>query len=338
MKRFCESFWGQSLRRRIRILPYERLLKARRIPIGSYIFADIERLTPQDSERAALVWQALVQKLPPGCVLNHPTQSMRRFQLLRTMYEESINQFNVYRLTEVRHPQQYPVFIRGENDHSGAVSGLLNSAEALQAELSKMKEQGKSWQDKIITEFVGTKDPLGITRKYSAVVIGEQIIPRHIFFSDKTWMVKSPQLIAPQFVEEEVAYFNHHPHESQLRRIFDLAKINFGRIDYGCLDGKVQVWEINTNPMTLGPDGNPGLQDPREVIHRLFAERMINALEQFDVSSALLRGQVSIPPPPSGLYAFADEFSRNQLPYDWRVFALKQYRRLRSPKSTSNPQ
>ena len=40
----------------------------------------------------------------------------------------------------------------------------------------------------------------------------------------------------------------------QLREIFDLAQIEYGRIDYGMLDGKVQCWEINTNPgLALAP-------------------------------------------------------------------------------------
>jgi hypothetical protein len=34
-------------------------------------------------------------------------------------------------------------------------------------------------------------------------------------------------------------------------RIFDRAGITYGRIDYGLLSGRIQVWEINTNPMVI---------------------------------------------------------------------------------------
>jgi hypothetical protein len=34
-------------------------------------------------------------------------------------------------------------------------------------------------------------------------------------------------------------------------RTFELARIEFGRIDYSMKDGRIQVWEINTNPASL---------------------------------------------------------------------------------------
>jgi hypothetical protein len=39
-----------------------------------------------------------------------------------------------------------------------------------------------------------------------------------------------------------------NPHEKSLNNVFDLAGINYGRIDYSILHGKPVVWEINTNP------------------------------------------------------------------------------------------
>jgi hypothetical protein len=56
-------------------------------------------------------------------------------------------------------------------------------------------------------------------------------------------------------------YLQAHPHEAELRKIFDLANIEYGRIDYSLLNGKIQVWEINTNPnitsspMKIAPGG-----------------------------------------------------------------------------------
>ncbi len=42
-------------------------------------------------------------------------------------------------------------------------------------------------------------------------------------------------------------YFKINPHEPELREIFRLAKIQYGRVDYSILNGTIQVWEINTN-------------------------------------------------------------------------------------------
>jgi hypothetical protein len=44
-------------------------------------------------------------------------------------------------------------------------------------------------------------------------------------------------------------FFNTNPHEAWIREMFAIAHIDYGRIDYGILNGKPQVWEINTNPM-----------------------------------------------------------------------------------------
>jgi len=50
------------------------------------------------------------------------------------------------------------------------------------------------------------------------------------------------------FLDEEMHYLQSNPHQAELRRIFDLANIRFGRIDYAVADRCIQVWEINTNP------------------------------------------------------------------------------------------
>jgi hypothetical protein len=50
----------------------------------------------------------------------------------------------------------------------------------------------------------------------------------------------------------ERRYLEDNPHAGQLRRCFELAHIDYGRIDYGLVGDSIQVWEINTNP-TIGP-------------------------------------------------------------------------------------
>jgi hypothetical protein len=54
-----------------------------------------------------------------------------------------------------------------------------------------------------------------------------------------------------RMAEEEVDYLVTNPHEAQLREIFELAHVEYGRIDYAMKDGRLQTWEINLNP-TIG--------------------------------------------------------------------------------------
>jgi hypothetical protein len=104
----------------------------------------------------------------------------------------------------------------------------------------------------LITEFCNTVDTRGIYRKYSAFIIGGTIIPRHVCFSKK-WMLKTPDLMENEMMEEERDYIFRNPHEKELKEIFTLARIDYGRVDYGLLDGRLQIWEINTNPQIISP-------------------------------------------------------------------------------------
>jgi hypothetical protein len=65
-------------------------------------------------------------------------------------------------------------------------------------------------------------------------------------------------------------------HEASLREIFRLARIEYGRMDYALLGGRLQVWEINTNPTIATPGSEMG---PRAAAKRLVRERMVTAFE-----------------------------------------------------------
>jgi hypothetical protein len=48
--------------------------------------------------------------------------------------------------------------------------------------------------------------------------------------------------------EEEERFVTSNPHAELLREIFRIAHIDFGRVDYGIVNGRIEVFEINTNP------------------------------------------------------------------------------------------
>lgn len=277
------SLWGKALVSRVRLLSYEQLVETRTLQLGTYIFSDIERLTPEQAEMAAQVWKDLANAGKEVRLLNHPTRSMRRYELLRSLHEYGSNKFNIYRLTECRKPQRFPVFIRGENDHAGNLTPLLQTPEELNTALTKIFEDGQSWENKVITEFCDTSDAKGIYRKYSAFIVGEKIIPRHIFFSHK-WMLKyPPELLDEVTLQEEWEYLKNNPHEPQLREIFQLARINYGRIDYSLINGILQVWEINTNPQILIREFKQNRDDIRRIpLDEYFSEQLKLALEVID--------------------------------------------------------
>jgi len=91
------------------------------------------------------------------------------------------------------------------------------------------------------------------------------------------WMLKfAGNDFSMAMAREELEYVQRNPHEQQLREIFAIANIDYGRIDYSMLDGKVQTWEINLNP-TIGrglrPSSraiDPELRDTREETKQVF--------------------------------------------------------------------
>ena len=82
--------------------------------------------------------------------------------------------------------------------------------------------------------------------------MGERILARQIHFS-RRWVVRVPDLRQPATACEELEYVESNPHADSVREIFELARIDYGRIDYGLAGGEIQTWEINTNPMILIP-------------------------------------------------------------------------------------
>jgi hypothetical protein len=70
---------------------------------------------------------------------------MSRYELLRNLREEGINDFDVIRADERRWPERYPVFLRHEHDHGRPLSSdLLHNKEALAAGLERARMDGVS--------------------------------------------------------------------------------------------------------------------------------------------------------------------------------------------------
>jgi len=281
MGKFLDS-WGRAWRDRIRVVSYAealatprsglraRLPGARRLPErATWIFSDVERMTPAAATSAAALWERLAAA--GARLLNHPTRSMRRYELLRTLHARGRNRFGVYRADEVRRPERYPVFLRDAHEHTGSRTPLLADEAALDAALADLLSSGASRADTLVVEFCDTADAAGCYRKYSAFVVDGRVLPRHLFFAHE-WQVKTATSYAPGHLEEERRYLAANPHEATLREIFALARIDWGRIDYALLGDAVQVWEINSNPMILtAAHAEDGARRP---VHEAFAARL----------------------------------------------------------------
>ncbi len=208
----------RELLQRFRLLSYEEVFHLASLPTGTYIFADLERLSPEETERAAIVWNTLADSGRGLRLLNHPVRSMRRFELLRQLREQGINDFDVRRLTDPR-PLRFPVFIRSESDHTGSLTPLLCSPAELQAATDRLAVEGKSRDDKLVVEFRNAADAEHIYHRYGAHIVGSQIFASNLFFS-RDWVVKTgdPSLKTAPFAAAEQRY--------QQQRKIDMERVS----------------------------------------------------------------------------------------------------------------
>jgi hypothetical protein len=177
-------------------------------------------------------------------VLNRPGRVLRRFELLRSLHDAKLNPFNAYRADGATPQCRFPVFVRDEQRHDGPLTPLLHNQDELTTALSKLQHRTSL----LIVEYCETRGGDGLYRKYSAMRVADKLIPRHVLFSGQ-WVDKTPDVITDAGVTEEREFLRAFPHAAQIRSAFELAGIDYGRIDYSCgASGRVVTWEINTIP------------------------------------------------------------------------------------------
>jgi len=241
------------------------------------VFADIERLDAREREGAVRLWEDVASHSDTALVLNHPTRSMRRFELLERLYREGINEFAVYRADRDPRPRCWPVFIRDEDEH-GSISPLIHDRSELDRALGET-ERDRGLAGKMVVEYCDTSDEDGVIRKYGAFRVADRILARQVHFS-LDWVVRFPDIKTPQTAAEERRYVENNPRAEELLRIFETARVDYGRVDYGLRNGRIQVWEINTNPMILIPADrrDPLRREANDAFGRAFSEALLDLM------------------------------------------------------------
>jgi len=270
--------WGGPVRHRIRRLEYEARPDPAALPDATYLFGDVDRLPPALAESAAALWKSLAERGDRVRLLNRPGVSLTRYELLRALAARGWNDFRALRTGEPRDDLRYPVFVRHAVEHVGAATPLLPDRDALERALAELAAAGHSADALMIVEFVDVQQG-GYYRKYSAFRLGPALIAHHIFFQ-REWEVKGPSLFSAELLEEERIFQRENPHAAQLQQAFELAGIDYGRIDYGFAGGRLQIWEINSNPSVMRP---ARIYQPIQLPGRhYFVERYLAALAALD--------------------------------------------------------
>jgi hypothetical protein len=293
---------GVSIADTVRIVEYELLPSTKAIPASSAIFAAVDQIGPTGRAVASAIGHRLQHR--GLTVFNDPERVLCRYDLLEALHAAGINRFRARRASESLTGLRYPVFVRQEHRHDGGLSGILPNAQSLRRALTEYVLRGYRRADLLVVEFCDPRGADGLYRKYSALRIGERMLPRHVHVSD-FWVSKSGNsLVNEDTINEERRYFDERPHDVWLWEVFRIARIEFGRIDYGIVDGVPQVWEINTNPTLTRSDRHPRLEMHErframmEVTRVAFHTQFLEALRAIDVPNVGL-GElpITIAPP-----------------------------------------
>ena len=245
---------GADVADRIRVVDYDHLAAETHLAAGTWVLTALDQLSVGMQQFVGTLHGQMAGEAGVR-FLNHPTRTLRRFDVLETMRRVGYNDFRAVRASGDLSTLRFPVFLRSEWDHGGNISPFLDSLSEVRAAIVRATMQGHRLRDLLVVEFCPTADALGRYRKYGAYIVGDRIMPRHMSVT-RQWMVKhAGSEFTREIVLEEEAYVLDNPHEAELREIFSLAAVEYGRIDYAVKDGRIQVWEINLAPTIGRGDG-----------------------------------------------------------------------------------
>src|SRR5262249_31117849 len=108
--------WGSAVSGRGPVLLFVKLTPFCSAVPGTYIFSDLELLTPWQKGMATELWDRLAVAGGRVKLLNHPRRSLMRYELLKALRERGRLAYDAYRATELPAELKFPVFLRMEND------------------------------------------------------------------------------------------------------------------------------------------------------------------------------------------------------------------------------
>jgi len=237
-------------------LSYSDALKTHSLPAGTYIFTCLSTLSPRRRVAGARLYRRLEEA---GClVFNDPARVKMRYSLLRALYREGINPFNVYSAESEERPERFPVFLRLAHGSHPVLTDLISNQSSLEQAVEAAVISGYPRETLMIVEYAGQPVRDGVFRKSSVFKIGNRFVP-DIWWYGKSWEVKADcdGLADGELYKEELQLIRENRYPEEVNRAFELAGIDHGRLDFGFIDGRVCIYEINLLPVFHAPRSHP---------------------------------------------------------------------------------
>ncbi len=264
----------------VTLASYDELFSFEYLPRAAYVFTDLDRLSTEKLEHASKSFRMLRRNGLP--VYNDPARFLGRYGVLRRLHHEGINTFNAYRVDSLEKPVRWPVFLRADGDHKRPVSDLLHSQAELDDAIARVVEDGAPISTLLIIEYAAEEVRPGLFRKLSVFRIGDVMVA-FTCVHDTQWLVKygKPNIATPELYEDEYRMVRDNPYGEEMRRVFEMTGLEYGRVDFGIVNGRAQVYEVNSNPdVKLNPKsfGN----ELRDRSNALFKDNYLAAVASLD--------------------------------------------------------
>jgi hypothetical protein len=261
---------------RVSLWSWDRLLSQRSLPRATYILTDFDRLSPTALEIGGRIHRRLVAD---GVrVLNDPRRFRDRAQLISALQAKGLIDYGCTHPATGHWPVRYPVFLRTIASHRGMLTGLIEDRAGAEAALTEAIGKGFPISDLLFVDYCAA--PMADTghfQKHAALRVGKALV-RANTVNDTSWAAKNgvANLATPEHYAAERAEYDHWPHHDYVARVFDVAGMDFGRLDFGDVNGRPQAYEINTNP-TLKVALNHANPDRRVTMTR-YRDGILDAL------------------------------------------------------------
>lgn len=218
-------------------------------------------------------------------VLNNPAHVLNRYELLRMLYRKGINNFNAYLVAERQKPDRYPVFIRRNFDHHPPLTRLLHDETELEAAIGHLRTLQEPHEGLVIIEYCAEPVSKNLFRKLASFRIGEKLFFLNTVH-EENWLVKygTENAATDELYQNEYEMIENNAYENELRPVFDMANIDYGRVDFGLVNGKIQIYEINTNPKIGPPENHPN--PIRNKSLALAWNKYLEALNSIDITDS----------------------------------------------------
>jgi len=219
-----------------------------RLPLGSYVFTDLDRLPSKKMRQSVALARRVQEAGGRRCVANWPNLVRNRFELLTLLRRTGINDYGCSRFDAHEKISRYPVFLRILGEHKGPASDLLHDGRELGQAIQKLLDDGARREDILIVEFQETDRFRDHFLTYGAYCAFGKVFPVDVAAA-ASWVAKyNVRSYSDDILRFESEWIRLNPHAAAIAQAFRVARIDWGRMDFSVYKGRIQVFEINTNP------------------------------------------------------------------------------------------